>query len=127
MRKPDEIMADYLLKGGKMLAKTCNQCQCPLFEYKGETFCVVCREQNAEKINDENIEKPVMPVIEAQKNIPDDQSDLIAMYEHTIKTILEKAEKEQDTRAIATLMKAASHGAEAINLLQSGYCCRDRE
>jgi UPF0148 protein len=38
-------MAEYLLKGGKMLAKTCPKCGSPLFEYKGETFCVVCADQ----------------------------------------------------------------------------------
>ncbi|NTW92707.1 MAG: hypothetical protein HGA40_04620, partial [Methanoregulaceae archaeon] len=43
MKREDEIMAEYLLKGGKMLSKSCPSCGCPLFEYKGETFCVVCR------------------------------------------------------------------------------------
>jgi len=41
-KKEDEIMAEYLLKGGKMLEKTCRQCGCPQFEYKGKTLCVVC-------------------------------------------------------------------------------------
>lgn len=44
-RAPDVIMAEYLLKGGKMLAKTCQVCGAPLFEYKGETKCVVCEEK----------------------------------------------------------------------------------
>ncbi len=39
----DEVMAEYLLKGGKMLAKSCKVCGYPLFEYKGETQCVICR------------------------------------------------------------------------------------
>lgn len=43
-RKEDEIMAEYLLKGGKMLEKTCKTCGCPLFEVKGKTLCVVCAE-----------------------------------------------------------------------------------
>ncbi|NMC90015.1 MAG: hypothetical protein GYA64_10435, partial [Methanomicrobiales archaeon] len=38
----DEVMAEYLLKGGKMLAKSCKICGYPLFEYKGETQCVIC-------------------------------------------------------------------------------------
>jgi UPF0148 protein len=41
----DTIMAEYLLKGGKMLSRACPACGSPLFEVKGETFCVVCREQ----------------------------------------------------------------------------------
>ncbi|MEN6397161.1 MAG: Sjogren's syndrome/scleroderma autoantigen 1 family protein [Methanoregula sp.] len=44
-RRDDEIMAEYLLKGGKMLEKTCPSCGCPLFEYKKKTFCVVCAEK----------------------------------------------------------------------------------
>ena len=43
-RKEEEIMAEYLLKGGKMLEKTCKTCGCPLFEVKGKTLCVVCAE-----------------------------------------------------------------------------------
>jgi len=48
-RTPDEIMADCLLKRGKMLAKTCPDCGSPLFDYKGEVYCVVCRERGEEK------------------------------------------------------------------------------
>jgi uncharacterized Zn finger protein (UPF0148 family) len=36
MKGEDEIMAEYLLKGGKMLSKTCPACGCPLFEVKGD-------------------------------------------------------------------------------------------
>jgi UPF0148 protein len=43
-RKEEEIMAEYLLKGGKMLEKSCKTCGCPLFEVKGKTLCVVCAE-----------------------------------------------------------------------------------
>lgn len=43
-RKDEEIMAEYLLKGGKMLEKSCKTCGCPLFEVKGKTVCVVCAE-----------------------------------------------------------------------------------
>ncbi|HPJ97304.1 MAG TPA: Sjogren's syndrome/scleroderma autoantigen 1 family protein [Syntrophales bacterium] len=42
-------MAEYLLKGGKMLEKTCKTCGCPLFEVKGKTLCVVCAEKDTEK------------------------------------------------------------------------------
>ncbi|MFA6225693.1 MAG: Sjogren's syndrome/scleroderma autoantigen 1 family protein [Methanoregula sp.] len=49
VRKEDEIMAEYLLKGGKMLEKTCKTCGCPLFEVKGKTLCVVCAENEPAK------------------------------------------------------------------------------
>lgn len=41
-------MAEALLKGGKMLEKSCRTCGCPLFEIKGKTQCVVCAEDEAE-------------------------------------------------------------------------------
>lgn len=41
---PEDIMAECLLKGGKMLDKTCPSCGSPLFMVKGETKCVVCGE-----------------------------------------------------------------------------------
>jgi len=53
MKEEDEIMAQYLLKGGKMLAKACPTCGCPLFEYKGETLCVVCEETGQQKKDDD--------------------------------------------------------------------------
>jgi len=34
VERADEVMAGYLLKGGKMLAKSCKVCGYPLFEYK---------------------------------------------------------------------------------------------
>src|SRR5512137_351039 len=58
-RKEDEIMAEYLLKGGKMLEKSCKTCGCPLFEVKGKTVCVVCEENQTL----------------AQKNIPVAEND----------------------------------------------------
>jgi len=41
-------MAEALLKGGKMLEKSCRTCGCPLFEVKGKTLCVVCAEDEEE-------------------------------------------------------------------------------
>lgn len=42
-------MAEYLLKGGKMLDKTCPSCGSPLFSVKGETMCVVCSKARKEQ------------------------------------------------------------------------------
>lgn len=41
-RKPDDIMAEYLLGGAKMLADLCPDCGAPMFEVKGKRMCVVC-------------------------------------------------------------------------------------
>ena len=35
-------MADILLKGGKMLNKSCPKCNAPLFKYQDRTFCAKC-------------------------------------------------------------------------------------
>lgn len=43
-RKPDDIMAEYLLSGAKMLAEICPACNAPLFEVHGKKLCVVCAE-----------------------------------------------------------------------------------
>jgi UPF0148 protein len=48
MSRPDEIMAQYLLKGGKMLAESCPVCHNPLFEYKEIRQCVVCQNSQEE-------------------------------------------------------------------------------
>ena len=63
-RKEDEIMAEYLLKGGKMLEKCCTACGCPLFEYKGQTSCVVCAEYEQAK----DVQKEPAGVAMPQKN-----------------------------------------------------------
>jgi UPF0148 protein len=56
MRNPEDIMADYLLNGGKMLEKSCPACGSPLFIVKGETLCVVCAENSPGAA-----EQPVVP------------------------------------------------------------------
>lgn len=58
MAEIDEIMAEYLLKGAKMLAKTCPACHAPIFEFKGQQFCVVCAESEKEPA----LADPEMPV-----------------------------------------------------------------
>lgn len=55
MSRPDEIMAQYLLKGGKMLAEACPLCHNPLFEYNGKRQCVICHE--TETVQENTLEK----------------------------------------------------------------------
>ena len=37
-----KLMSTLLLKGAKMLGKSCEKCGTPLFEYKGQVFCPKC-------------------------------------------------------------------------------------
>ena len=36
-------MADILLKGGKMLGRSCPECNAPLFQQDGRVFCARCK------------------------------------------------------------------------------------
>jgi uncharacterized Zn finger protein (UPF0148 family) len=38
-------MAEILLKGGKMLGKSCPECNAPLFQREGQVFCARCEWQ----------------------------------------------------------------------------------
>ena len=51
-KSPDEIMAVYLLNGGKMLSEMCPKCGAPLFETDGRKTCVVCAEREKEEAED---------------------------------------------------------------------------
>lgn len=121
-------MAEYLLKGGKMLAKTCPVCNCPLFEVKGETFCVVCREDEIEgqelvkkPVSAEKIEKKTSVAVE-ELVAPGGLEDEFAL---TIRALLIQAREERDSTRILHLMDAVKHGAEAYALLLYGYGRRD--
>jgi UPF0148 protein len=123
VRKEDEIMAEYLLKGGKMLEKSCKTCGCPLFEVKGKTLCVVCAENNATEKS-----SPV-PVAHAhhkhdQECTCGDQkeetceggllTDELAM---TIVSICERIQNEKDPENVLLLMNAVKAGTESLQIL----------
>ena len=77
MSRPDEIMAQYLLKGGKMLAEPCPVCHNPLFEYKEIRQCVVC--QNTEQRRENSQEEIVKNASESQDHsVPQQIQDLSA-------------------------------------------------
>ncbi len=131
MRKPDEIMAEYLLKGGKMLAKTCQNCGSPLFEYKGETFCVVCRENESTSKDEEKrdlntrdqesisgSEKSGRAKSRSNLNIND-------QFERTIRALLVRIEEEPDSRRLTELTRAVKEVAKAYVIVDQGYDNRD--
>jgi UPF0148 protein len=123
VRKEDEIMAEHLLKGGKMLEKSCKTCGCPLFEVKGKTLCVVCAE-NAPG------EKPgTAPAARERQQHNDECScgehheescegglltDELAM---TIVSLCERIQNEKDPDNVLALMNAVKAGTEALKIL----------
>lgn len=111
-KKPEDIMAEYLLKGGKMLAKECKTCGSPLFEYRGKTFCVVCAERNAETAR---TPKPPAPEDTA---VPRAAGAAEGGIEGAITSLCARVEGEQDERRCLTLMEAVLAGAEALRMLR---------
>jgi len=119
-KSPDNIMAEYLLKGGKMLAKTCPVCYSPLFEFKGETFCVVCNENKVNKgESQENTassaieSSPVTSKIKAPGDLKDE-------FEITLHSLLLQARNEKDGKRLGQIMNAVKAGAQAYALLFHG-------
>jgi UPF0148 protein len=123
VRKEDEIMADYLLKGGKMLEKSCKTCGCPLFEVKGKTLCVVCAEHDT-------LEKPgTAPVTPAHH----EQGPVCSCAEYngescegglladelaaTILSLCERIQNEKDPDNVLALMNAVKAGTESLQIL----------
>jgi len=125
VRKDDEIMAEYLLKGGKMLEKTCKTCGCPLFEVKGKTFCVVCAEKPAAAPASAEQAVPVTPAHHEHGHSctcgedhdePCDGglADELAM---TVFSLCERIQNEKDPENVLLLMNAVKAGTESLEIL----------
>jgi UPF0148 protein len=120
-KSPDDIMAEYLLKGGKMLSKACRACGSPLFEVKGETLCVVCREKGKETGMGAQAQKtpPAQATPEAKPQVvTGGDADLAKELQATIAVLSRRAREEGDPERCLALMEAAKKGAEALALLQ---------
>ncbi len=112
-------MAEYLLKGGKMLEKTCRQCGCPQFEYKGRTFCVVCAEREQEK---KGISPPQArgetgsPTSQGKKDASGEALD--AEVAATVLDLCRRIRNEDDPDRCLVLMDAVKIGTETIQILR---------
>ncbi len=116
-------MAAWLLKGGKMLAKTCKECGCPVFEYKGRTFCVVCEEK-------EEAKKTGVEGATGEAGVPAGKESAICTcagmpvtglgeaLSATLVTLCERIGKEPDPERCLVLMNALKKGIEAMQLLK---------
>ena len=121
MKSEDEIMAEYLLKGGKMLSKTCPACGCPLFEVKGETLCVVCREEQArtKAAKGPAGEKQAAAKRTGAPGVSGKGSglDLAGTLDETLAALAFRVRDEPDPERVLILMNAIKRGIEARNLL----------
>lgn len=141
-RKEDEIMAEYLLKGGKMLEKACKTCGCPLFEVKGRTLCVVCAENGSagKDANNAKGAKKAVTAAATPQELPGshghgDGSTCSCGEDHgedectcndgglaeelafTIHSLCERIQNEKDPENVLMLMNAVKEGTEALGIL----------
>jgi UPF0148 protein len=140
-RKEDEIMAEYLLKGGKMLEKSCKTCGCPLFEVKGKTLCVVCAENEPAKDakNAKGGKKAAAPEAQAEAaahvhadghactcgedhdedscSCSEGDGGLAEELAFTIHSLCERIQNEKDPENVLVLMESVKAGTEALEIL----------
>jgi UPF0148 protein len=117
-KKPDDVMAEYLLKGAKMLAKTCPACGSPLFTYKDRTFCVMCELENekAPEKTKRTVKKPVeLSNIETRES--SSAAELACTLETTLIKLSERIACEPDPDRCLSLMNTVKKGIEALKLL----------
>lgn len=120
MKKPDEIMAEQLLKGGKMLASSCKSCGNPLFEVKGNTTCVICglREDTDPGVTGNPRTSSDTMGLAGQKNHPPDSLCARASVEAAITALSRRAEEAPNPADALVLMQAVECGARALPYLQ---------
>lgn len=133
-KKPDDIMAEYLLKGAKMLSKTCPTCGSPMFTYKDRTFCVLCEsEQESGKAAGKKQLVQAGKASGTGSKRSDTQglsghdsariagsretSPLACVLEGTLITLAERIATEPDPDRCLSLMNTLKKGIEALTLL----------
>ena len=133
-KKPDDIMAEYLLKGAKMLSKTCPTCGSPMFTYKDRTFCVLC-EGEPESGKATGKKQPVqdgrasaaggrktvasgVPGPARERPVGSRETPPLAcVLEGTLITLAERIATEPDPDRCLSLMNTLKKGIEALTLL----------
>jgi len=120
-KSADTIMAEYLLKGGKMLARACSECGSPLFEVKGETLCVVCREQKATLKGAPvqgaaDVPAPVATAVVTVPAVgPDSCEEELAA---TVVALCRRAREERNAERCLAFTEGAKRCAEALAVLR---------
>lgn len=111
-------MAEYLLKGAKMLSKTCPSCGSPLFTYKDRTFCVMCEleaEKSPGKSKKNQDKSPEIQKPGSRNKLP--STGLAFALETTLVTLSERIACEPDPDRCLSLMNTVKTGIEALRLL----------
>jgi UPF0148 protein len=120
-KSADTIMAEYLLKGGKMLARACPACGSPLFEVKGETLCVVCRERTATRGGAPALgaAAEAAPVASAGVTVPAGGTDSCeGELAATLVALCQRARGERNAERCLAFTEGAKRCAEALAVLR---------
>jgi len=118
VKREDDIMAGYLLKGGKMLSKSCPACGCPLFEIKGETLCVVCREEETSRKKNAQAVTREAQVLPEPVNADPSSPALARSLEEALVAVCIRMREEQDPGKVLVLANAVKSGVEALRLIR---------
>ena len=110
MTSDDEIMAEHLLHGARMLARACPDCGCPLFEVKGETSCVVCAARKAPEEAPPAPEDGKPATAPAPSSPPAAPGPLADELAATLACLLQRARTEPDPGRCRTLMESVRIG-----------------
>ncbi len=117
-KSDDEIMAEHLLKGHKMLPNSCSVCGNPVFSIKGEIICVVCKDRGdivVQKTDEKNDEKLPKDIEKPEK--------LVSVYElneclrATLINLCKKIDSSEDAERCSKLMGTLKTGIEALVML----------
>lgn len=121
-KSPEDIMAECLLTGGKMLADICPACSAPLFEINGKRTCVICdgkeQKEPVKNVNPENI-AVIMPKYAApQTEGTAAPEELTASLDSLILQFCKRAETEPDPARCLTYMECIRMASETRTILR---------
>ena len=121
MKTEDEIMASYLLTGGKMLSETCDDCGAPLFEIEGKQCCVVCKElgrpDNSEDKMQNASEMPVKNITPTKNEAVLSHPSVTNSLETAICVLCQRATDAPRPEDVQLYMDAVRAGTEALVML----------
>ncbi len=124
-RNPDDIMAEHLLTGGKMLSESCPKCGAPLFSIKGVKQCVVCAENTKEETaspkpetvpsaKEESV-RVIVPAYAKEESLP--STPLGEEIDALIHEFIRRAHAEPDASRCLSYMECIRTAAEAKTML----------
>jgi UPF0148 protein len=124
MKTEDEVMASYLLNGGKMLSTACKDCGAPMFDVKGKQCCVVCMELGKPGVPEVKLdklpEKPLVSQYEAEKEPVQLSGSACESLELTICALCVKAMDASRPEDAKIYMDAVRAGTDALQMLKKG-------